>query len=89
VNGELISSTSLERTRTPADFYRIHDMKEKVKMEDNRHIWEAALKKYFEDFLRKVKMAEVPEVFTLTFLKAEVEEMENHIQGWIDLSKQL
>lgn len=58
-------------------------------MEDNRHIWEAALKKNFEDFLRKVKMTEVPEVLTLTFLKAEVEEMENNIQGWIDLSKQL
>jgi len=64
-------------------------MKEKIKMADNRHVWEAALKEYFEDFLRKVEMADVPEVFTLTFLKAEVEDLEKHVESWIDLSKQL
>ena len=58
-------------------------------MTDNRYIWEAALKEYFEDFLRKVEMAEVPEVFTLTFLKTEVEDLEKHVESWIDLSKQL
>ena len=64
-------------------------MKEQVKMANDRHIWEAALKEYFEDFLRKVEMAEVPEVFTLTFLKSEVEKLEDHVESWIDLSNQL
>jgi hypothetical protein len=64
-------------------------MKENVKMDNDRHVWEAALKEYFEDFLRKVEMAEVPEVLTLTFLKAEVEKLEDHVDSWIDLSNYL
>ena len=55
----------------------------------DRLIWEDALKKHFENFLQKVEIAKVPEVYTLTFLKAEIEKMEKHVQGWIDLSKQL
>jgi len=51
--------------------------------------WEEALKEHFEKFLQKVEIAKVPDVYTLTFLKAEVEKMEKHVQGWIDLSKQL
>jgi len=31
----------------------------------------------------------VPEVFTLAFLKTEVEKLEKHVESWIDLSKQL
>ena len=58
-------------------------------MASDRDIWEAALQEYFEDFLRKVEMAEVPEVFTLTFLKSEVEKLEDHVESWIDLSNQL
>ena len=58
-------------------------------MANDRQIWEAALKKYFEDFLRKVEIAKVPEVFTVAFLKAEIEEMEKHVQAWIDLSNHL
>ena len=58
-------------------------------MANDRQIWEAALKKHFEDFLRKVEIANVPEVFTLTFLKDEIAEMEKHVQGWIDLSNHL
>ena len=57
-------------------------------MADNRQVWEAALKEYFEDFLRKVELAKVPEIYTLTFLKAEVEDLEKHVESWIDLSKQ-
>ena len=64
-------------------------MKENVKMDNDRHVWEAVLKEYFEDFLRKVEMAEVPEVLTLTFLKAEVEKLEDHVDSWIDLSNYL
>jgi len=64
-------------------------IKEKVKMVNNRLVWEAALKKYFEDFLRKLEMADVPEVLILTFLKAEVEKLEDHVESWIDLSKHL
>jgi hypothetical protein len=52
-------------------------------------IWEDALKEHFENFLQKVEIAKVPDVYTLTFLKAEVEKMEKHVQGWIDLSKKL
>ena len=58
-------------------------------MASDRDIWEAGLQEYFEDFLRKVEMAEVPEVFTLTFLKSEVEKLEDHVESWIDLSNQL
>ncbi|MBW1695136.1 MAG: hypothetical protein JRJ41_13575 [Deltaproteobacteria bacterium] len=55
----------------------------------DRLIWEDTLKEHFENFLQKVEIAKVPDVYTLTFLKAEVEKMEKHVQGWIDLSKQL
>jgi hypothetical protein len=55
----------------------------------DRQIWEEALKEHFENFLLKVEIAKVPDVCTLTFLKAEVEKMEKHVQGWIDLSNQL
>ena len=58
-------------------------------MDNDRHVWETALKEYFEDFLRKVEMAEVPEVLTLTFLKAEVEKLDDHVDSWIDLSNYL
>ena len=55
----------------------------------DRLIWEDALKEHFENFLQKMEIAKVPEVYTLAFLKTEVEKMEKHVQGWIDLSKQL
>ena len=55
----------------------------------DRQIWEEALKEYFERFLQKVEIANVPDVYTPTFLKTEVEKMEQHVQGWIDLSKKL
>ena len=55
----------------------------------DRQIWEEALKEHFENFLQKVEIAKVPDVYTMTFLKAEVEKMEKHIQGWIDLSEKL
>jgi len=55
----------------------------------DRLIWEDTLKRHFENFLQKVEIAKVPDVYTLTFLKAEVEKMGKHVQGWIDLSKQL
>ena len=58
-------------------------------MDNDRHVWETALKKYFEDFMRKVEMAEVPEVLTLTFLKGEVKKLEDHVESWIDLSSQI
>jgi hypothetical protein len=58
-------------------------------MANDRQMWEAALKEHFEDFLRKVEIAKVPEVLILTFLKAEIKEMENRVQGWIDLSNHL
>ena len=55
----------------------------------NRLIWEDALKEHFDNFLQKVEIAKVPDVYTLTFLKAEVEKMEKRVQEWIDLSKKL
>ena len=55
----------------------------------DRLIWEDALKEHFENFLQKVEIAKVPDVYTLAFLKAEIEKMEKHVQGWIDLSKKL
>ena len=55
----------------------------------DRLIWEDALKEYFENFLQKLEIAKVPDVYTLTFLKTEIEKMEKHVQGWIDLSKKL
>ncbi|MBW2440757.1 MAG: hypothetical protein JRH12_09800 [Deltaproteobacteria bacterium] len=55
----------------------------------DRLIWEVALKEHFDNFLQKVEIAKVPDVYTLTFLKAEVEKMEKHVQEWIDLSKKL
>ena len=58
-------------------------------MDNDRHFWETALKEYFDDFLRKVEMAEVPEVLTLTFLKAEVKKLEDHVESWIDLSSHI
>ena len=58
-------------------------------MDNDRHFWETALKEYFEDFLRKVEIAEVPEVFTLTFLKAEVKKLKDHVESWIDLSNHI
>jgi hypothetical protein len=62
---------------------------EKMKVIKDRLLWEEALKAHFENFLQKVEIAKVPDVYTLTFLKAEVEKMEKHVQGWIDLSKKL
>jgi len=62
---------------------------EKMEVTKDRLIWDDALKEHFENFLQKVEIAKVPDVYTLTFLKAEVEKMEKHVQGWIDLSKQL
>ena len=58
-------------------------------MNKDRLLWEDALKEHFENVLQKVEIAKVPDVYTLTFLKAEVEMMENHVQDWIDLSKKL
>lgn len=58
-------------------------------MNKDRLIWEDALKTHFENFLQKVEIAKVPDVYTLTFLKAEIEEMEKDVQGWINLSKRL
>jgi hypothetical protein len=55
----------------------------------DRLLWEDALKEHFETFLQKVEIAKVPDLYTLTFLKAEVEKMESHVQDWIDLSKKL
>jgi len=55
----------------------------------DRLVWEDALKEHFENFLQKVEITKVPDVYTLTFLKTEVEKMEKHVQGWIDLSKQI
>lgn len=55
----------------------------------DRLIWEVALKEHFDNFLQKVEIAKVPDVYTLTFLKAEVEKMEKRVQEWIDLSKKL
>ena len=62
---------------------------EKIKVIKDSLIWEEALKAHFENFLQKVEIAKVPDVYTLTFLKAEVEKLEEHVQGWIDLSKKL
>ena len=62
---------------------------EKMKVIKDRLLWEEALKAHFENFLQKVEIAKVPDVYTLTFLKAEVEKMEKHVQEWIDLSKKL
>jgi len=55
----------------------------------DRRIWEEALKEHFEFFLQKVEIAKVPDVYTLAFLKAEVENLEKKVQGWIDLSEKL
>jgi hypothetical protein len=55
----------------------------------DRLIWEDTLKEHFENFLQKVEIAKVPDVYTLTFLKTEIAKMEKHVQGWIDLSKKL
>jgi hypothetical protein len=55
----------------------------------DRRIWEDALKENFENFLRKMEMAKIPDMYTLTFLKSEVEKLEKHVQEWIDLSKKL
>jgi len=63
--------------------------REEMKVIKDRLMWEDALKTNFENFLQKVEIAKVPDVYTLTFLKAEVEKMEKHIQGWIDLSEKL
>ena len=63
--------------------------KEEMKVIKDRRMWEDALKAHFERFLQKVEIAKVPDFYTLTFLKAEVEKMEKHIQGWIDLSEKL
>ena len=58
-------------------------------MTRDRRIWEDTLKENFENFLRRVEIAKIPDMYTLTFLKSEVEKLEKHVQGWIDLSKQL
>jgi len=63
--------------------------REEMKVIKDRLMWEDAMKANFENFLQKVEIAKVPDVYTLTFLKAEVEKMEKHIQGWIDLSEKL
>ena len=63
--------------------------KEEMKVIKDRLMWEDALKAHFENFLQKVEIAKVPDVYTLTFLKTEIEKMEKHVQGWIDLSKKL
>ena len=63
--------------------------REEMEVIKDRLMWEDALKANFENFLQKVEIAKVPDVYTLTFLKAEVEKMEKHIQGWIDLSEKL
>jgi hypothetical protein len=55
----------------------------------DRQIWEDTLKEHFENFLQKVEIANVPDVYTLTFLKTEIEKIEKDVQGWIDLSKKL
>ena len=55
----------------------------------DRQIWEDTLKEHFENFLLKVEIAKVPDVYTLTFLKAEIDKIEKDVQGWIDLSKKL
>jgi len=55
----------------------------------DRQIWEDTLKEHFENFLQKVEIAKVPDVYTLTFLKAEIDKIEKDVQGWIDLSKKL
>ncbi len=55
----------------------------------DRHQWEDDLKEHFECFLKKAEMANVPDVYTLAFLKAEVEKMEEHIQGWVKASKDM
>ena len=58
-------------------------------MNKDRLIWEDVLKTHFENFLQKVEIAKVPDVYTLTFLKTEIEKMEKDVQGWINLSKKL
>ena len=58
-------------------------------MNGDRLIWEESLQKHFEIFLQKMEMVEVPDVYTLTFLKAEIEKMENSVAGWVDLSQKL
>ena len=63
--------------------------REEMKVIKDRLMWEDAMKANFENFLQKVEIAKVPDVYNLTFLKAEVEKMEKHIQGWIDLSEKL
>ncbi len=55
----------------------------------DRQIWEDTLKEHFDNFLQKVEIAKVPDVYKLTFLKAEIEKIEEDVQGWIDLSKKL
>ena len=55
----------------------------------DRQIWEDTLKEHFENFLQKVEIAKVPDIYTLTFLKAEIDKIEQDVQGWIDLSKKL
>ena len=55
----------------------------------DRQIWEDILKEHFENFLQKVEIANVPEVYTIAFLKVEIEKIEKDVQGWIDLSRKL
>jgi hypothetical protein len=55
--------------------------KEEMKVIKDRLMWEDALQAHFENFLQKVEIAKVPDVYTLTFLKAEVEKLEKHVQG--------
>ena len=47
------------------------------------------MKEHFGNFLQKVEISKVPDIYTLTFLKAEIEKIEKDVQGWIDLSKKL
>ena len=58
-------------------------------MVQDRQIWEETLKAHFEMFKQKVEIARVPDIYTLAYLKAEVEKLEKHVQGWIDLSEKL
>jgi hypothetical protein len=62
---------------------------ERIIVVQDRQLWEETLKEHFEMFRQKVEIARVPDVYTLAFLKAEVEKLEKHVQGWIDLSEKL
>ena len=58
-------------------------------MTGDRTIWEDILKEQFDFFLKKAALADVPEVYTLTFLKAEVEKLDERVQRWVAAGKDL